>query len=100
MPQADGPMRIARKLRSIETAKTALVYQVAEVFRVIQSGNEREIAESLGGVVAVAYLLGQQLGVDLAGIDRAACTTLPRALGEDPDHAAGFEHVQRYLSFK
>lgn len=93
-------MRIARRLRAIETTKTELVRQVAEVFRGIQTGNEREMTETLGGVIALAYLLGHQLGVDLAAIDRAARTaslTLPE---DDVDQLADFEHVQKYLSLK
>ncbi|MCL6516021.1 MazG-like family protein [Alicyclobacillus sp.] len=100
MSPVDGPMRIARRLRAIETTKTELVRQVAEVFRGIQTGNEREMTETLGGVIALAYLLGHQLGVDLAAIDRAARTaslTLPE---DDVDQLADFEHVQKYLSLK
>jgi hypothetical protein len=98
VPQTDPHMQIARKIRSIDTAKIELVQQVAEVLRSIQSGNERELSESLGGIVAITYFLGRQVGVDLTSIDRAARTGLPRTLGHDSVDIADFEYVQRYLS--
>jgi hypothetical protein len=97
MPQTDPHMQIARKLRSIETVKIELVQQVAEVFRGIQSGNERELAESLGGLIAIAYLMGHQLGVDLSAIDREARKGLPRTLGHEVMQPADYEYVQRHL---
>ncbi len=97
MPNTDPHMQIARKIRSIETAKIELVQQVSEVFRGIQSGNERDIAQSLGGLVAIAYFMGQQLGVDLPVIDREAQSGLPRSLGHEVMHSGEFHYVQRYL---
>jgi hypothetical protein len=98
VPQTDPHMQIARKIRSIDTAKIELVQQVAEVLRGIQSGNERELSESLGGMIGIAYFIGRQLGVDLTSIDRAARAGLPRTLGNDTVDIADFEYVQRYLS--
>jgi NTP pyrophosphatase (non-canonical NTP hydrolase) len=97
MPQTDPHMQIARKIRSVETAKIELVQQVSEVFRSIQSGNERELAESLGGLVAIAYFMGHQLGVDLSAIDREARKGLPRTLGHETIHPTDYDFVQRHL---
>ena len=97
MPQTDPHMQIARKIRSIDSAKTELVQQVAEVFRGLQSGNERAIAESLGGLIAIAYFMGHQLGVELPALDRQAQAGLPGTLGHEVIHQGDFEYVQRYL---
>lgn len=98
MPSSDPHMQIARKIRSVETAKIELVHQVSEVFRGVQSGNERELAESLGGILAIAYFIGQQLGVELSAIDAQAAKGLPRSLEREVMPSGDYEYVQRYLS--
>ncbi|GMA50769.1 hypothetical protein GCM10025857_21260 [Alicyclobacillus contaminans] len=98
MPNTDPHKQIARKLRSIETAKIALIQQVSDVFRGIQTGNEREMTEALGGLVAIAYYMGQQLGLNLAGVDRQAASGLPQGLEYDADATVDFSVVQRYLN--
>lgn len=97
MPNTDPHMQVARKIRTVETAKIELVQQLSEVFRGVQTANERDIAEALGGLVGIAYYLGQQLGVDLYTIDKHARTGLPRTLAQESLHSADYEHVQRYL---
>ena len=93
-----GPhAQIARKIRSVETARTELVQQVAEVFRALQSGNEREIIQTLGGLVGISYFLGSQMGISLSAIDREVQTGLPRSLGQSTANQADFEAVQQYL---
>lgn len=88
-------MQIARKVQFVENAKIALVDQVAAVFRAIQAGGERDIAESLGQIVVMAYTLGLRLDVPLPAIDRAAEAGLsPSALGETDEVTAVLRHMK------
>ncbi|MDQ0190931.1 hypothetical protein JI721_06165 [Alicyclobacillus cycloheptanicus] len=97
MPNPDPHVQIARKLQSMETAKVELVRQVAEVLHAIQRGSEREMTQTLGGVVAVTYFLAHQLGLSFTAVDRAAAEGLPRSLLVDAVDVADFETIQRHL---
>jgi hypothetical protein len=96
VPQMDPHMQIARKIQSIETAKIELLREITDLYRGIHTGNDKDITESLGGVVGLAYFLGRKLGIDLTVIDSKAQTELPKKLnnGDDSD----IESIQRYLS--
>ncbi|OFW78924.1 MAG: hypothetical protein A2201_07490 [Alicyclobacillus sp. RIFOXYA1_FULL_53_8] len=100
MSNMDPHMQIARKLRSIESAKIELVQQVAEVLRSLKSGNERELAQSLGELIGLAYFVGGQSGTSLDAIDRAVQQGLPRSLGYDTADAADFASVLRHIASK
>ncbi|MCL6547433.1 MAG: hypothetical protein K6T30_00815 [Alicyclobacillus sp.] len=100
MPNSDPHAQIARKIHSIEIAKIGLVEQVAEVFRGIQSGNERDLAQSLGELIALAYFLGWQMDVPLQAIEQEAKAGFPKTLGRDPSDVADFETVRRFLNAK
>lgn len=100
MPNADPHMHIARKVQFVERAKIALVDQVADVFRAIQSGSERELAETLGHLVAMSYALGYQLDVPLSSIDKVAENGLPHSLAGDFTGSDDLESVLRHLKTK
>ena len=100
MSNADPHMQIARKLRSVETARTELVQQLAEVFRGIQSGNQRDLSEALGGLVGLAYFLAVQMGISPEIVDREVQRGLPKGIGQDGIDIRDYEVVQRYLAAK
>ncbi|MBX5435797.1 MAG: hypothetical protein IRZ33_01115 [Alicyclobacillaceae bacterium] len=100
MPNSDPHAQIARKIHSIEVAKIGLVEQIADVFRGIQSGNERDLAQSLGELIALAYYLGWQMDVPLQAIEQEARNSLPKALSRDSADPADIEFIQRYLQSK
>jgi len=100
VPNSDPHMQIARKIRSIETAKIELLQQAAEIYKSLQTGSERELAHSIGGIVAIAYFIGKQMGVPLESIDREALTSLPKTLSQHALDVADYESVQRYLASK
>lgn len=100
MSKMDPHMQIARKLRSIETAKIELVQQVAEVLRGLKSGSERDLAKSLGELIALAYFIGGQTGTPLQAIDRAVEEGLPRSLSQDTADEADFASVLRHIASK
>lgn len=78
LQNADPHMQIARKVRFVEQAKIALIDQVADIYRSVQSGSERELADSLGRLIAIAYAMGQQMDVPLSSIDQVAERGLPK----------------------
>lgn len=100
MPQTDPHMPIARKLRTIETLKVELVEQVAQVLRGIQSGQERELAHSIGGLVGMLYFLARQMGVPFEAIDREIQNGLPKGLLQDAADMADLEYIQRFFASK
>ncbi|MCF8565684.1 hypothetical protein LLE49_13245 [Alicyclobacillus tolerans] len=100
MSNADPHMQIARKIRSIEAAKIELVQQVAEILRSLQAGNERDLAKTLGELIALAYFIASQTGTPLEVVEREVLQGLPRTLGRDSSDAADFEYVLRYLASK
>jgi MazG-like family len=97
---ADPHMQIARKLRTVETAKTELIQQVAEVFRGVQSGNQRDLTQALGGLVGLAYYLGAQMGIPLESIDRDMDAGFPKAFQQDGLDARDYDLVLRHLGVK
>ncbi len=97
MSQIDPHAQIARKVRSIEATKVALLAQVADVMRSVLQGQERETTESLAGLIGTAYLLASQLGIDLTLVDHAVRSGLPEWVTQgllDPDE---YERVRQYL---
>ena len=100
MSNLDPHMQIARKLRSIETAKIELVQQVAEILRSLKSGSERDLAKNLGELIALTYFIGGQTGTPLDAIDRAVKDGLPRSLGQEAADAADFALVLRHIASK
>lgn len=98
MQTSDPHLPIARKIQSIESAKIAMVEQVAQVLRSIQNGSERDISQSLGELVGIAYFLGQQMDVPLETMERFAIGDVPRTLAQSDANVAAFSVVQRYLS--
>lgn len=97
MPQMDPHVQIARKIRSVESVKTHMIEQLAEIFRTIQSGNEREMSEALGGLVGLSYFLGRKLGLDLAAVDTHAQSAWMKTLSEEELDESDMEFVRRYL---
>jgi hypothetical protein len=93
-------MQIAKKVQFVERAKIALLDQLADVFRAIQSGNERELSEVLGQLVAMTYALGHHLDVPLAEIDKVAESGLPSSLAQDWAASEDLEPVLRHLKMK
>jgi len=100
VPNADPHMQIARKLRSIEAAKIEMIEQVAEVFRGIQSGNNRALSQALGELVGLAYFVGTQVGVGPETIDREVANGLPKMVGRESLDVSELESLLRYLSSK
>ncbi|RIV20129.1 hypothetical protein D2Q93_12070 [Alicyclobacillaceae bacterium I2511] len=95
--QIDPHAQIARKIRSIEATKVALLTQVADVMRGVLEGQERETIESLASLIGTAYLFASQLGLDLAQVDHSVCSGLPDWVTQgllDPDE---YERVRQYL---
>ncbi|MCL6594544.1 MAG: MazG-like family protein, partial [Alicyclobacillus sp.] len=72
MPQSDSHAWVARRLRTIEQTKVDLLQHVCNVYRCVQHANDREVTEALGAVVAAAYTLASEYGLDLSAVDRAA----------------------------
>lgn len=97
MPPMDNHVQIARKIRSVENVKIQLIQQLTDVFRTIQSGNERDMAESLGGLVGLSYYLGRQLGLDLAKVDEQAGDAWISTLRGQEVDSADISFVQEYL---
>ncbi len=100
MPNADPHLQIARKIQFVERAKIALLDQLADVFRSIQSGGEREMAETLGQLVSIVYALGALLDVPLTAIDRVAESGVPSVLTGDFNSSEEMEFVLRHLKAK
>lgn len=97
MPPMDNHVQIARKIRSVENVKIQMMQQLTDVFRSIQSGNDRDMAESIGGLVGLAYYLGRQLGIDLATVDAQAQNAWINSLRGQEVDPADIEFVQEYL---
>lgn len=100
MPNADPHLQIAQKIQFVERAKIALVDQLADVFRSIQSGGEREMAEALGQLVATAYALGVSLDVPLSAIDRMAESGAQSVVRGDLNSSKEMEFALRHLKAK
>lgn len=97
MSQIDPHIPIARKIRSVESVKVHMLQQLAEVYRGIQTGNERDMSESLGGLVGLTYYLARQLGLDLSLIDEQAQNAWIKTLADKDVDSGDLEFVQRYL---
>lgn len=100
MPNADPHMQIARKLRAIEAAKIEMVEQVADVFRGIQSGNNRDLSGAIGQLIGLAYFLGTQVGISPEVIDREVENGLPKVVSHETLDVNELEALRRYLSSK
>ncbi|MDA8120647.1 MAG: hypothetical protein M0Z85_11580 [Gammaproteobacteria bacterium] len=98
--KSDPHLQIARKIQFVERAKIALLDQLADVFRSIQSGGEREMAETLGQLVSIVYALGALLDVPLTAIDRVAESGVPSVLTGDFNSSEEMEFVLRHLKAK
>jgi MazG-like family len=96
-PGRDNHVQIARKLRSVENGKIQLLEQLTAIFRSIQAGNERDMAESLGGLVGLSYYLARQLGLDLAKVDEQAQDAWIKTLRGQEEDTSDIEFVQEYL---
>ncbi|QSO50890.1 hypothetical protein JZ785_18660 [Alicyclobacillus curvatus] len=97
VPPMDNHVQIARKIRSVENVKVQMLQQLTDVFRSIQSGNERDMAETLGGLVGLTYYLGRQLGLDLSAVDEQAQNAWIHSLRGHEVDSADIEFVQEYL---
>lgn len=97
MPQLNSHVQIARKIRSVESVKVHMLEQLVEVFRGIQSGNEHDMSESLGGLVGLTYYLARQLGLELNLIDEQAQNAWVKTLAEKDVDSGDLEFVQQYL---
>ncbi len=97
VPPMDNHVQIARKIRSVENVKVQMLQQLTNVFRSIQSGNERDMAETLGGLVGLTYYLGRQLGLDLSSVDQQAQNAWVKSFRGHEVDSADIEFVQEYL---
>lgn len=94
----DPHIQIARKLRSMETTRIELIQQVAEVFRGIQTGNQKDLSEALGGLVGMAYFLAVKMGIPFDWIERDLQNGFPKVLMQDFIDLEDFEVVKKYIS--
>lgn len=94
----DSQVDLTRKLHMVEQDKIELAQSAIEVLRSIQSGNQKELTESLAAVVGLAYLLGIQMGIPPRQVDAAIDETLRRDLQHDDVREAAFRDVVRHLS--
>lgn len=90
-------VEVARKIRSIESAKISMLQQMAEVHRALQSGNERELTSSLAGLIGLAYFLGQQAGVAPGPIERQVAQELVHSLGRDAQTGDAVDALARHF---
>jgi hypothetical protein len=90
-------MEVARKIRSLESAKISMLQQMAEVHRALQSGSERELTSSLASLIGLAYFLGRQAGVAPAQVERQVAHELIHSLGRDADTADAVDAVLRHF---
>jgi hypothetical protein len=96
----DPHVQIARKIRAVEAAKIELIQQLTDVFRGLQSGDQRELAQGLGTLIGLSYFIANQMGIPLQTLNREACEGLTRVLGRDMLDTVDSEPVLRHLGAK
>ncbi len=97
MANVEPHMEVARKIRSLETAKISLIQQLADVHRALLSGSERELTSALAALIGMAYFLGRQAGIPPAQIERQIIQELTHSLGRDTDTADAVDAVMRHF---
>jgi hypothetical protein len=90
-------MQIARRIRSIESAKVEVLRRVTDLFQGLQTGDERMLSQALAGLVGTTYLIGQQVGLTPDQIDREVVRHLPRGIGADPADIADLDVIRRHF---
>lgn len=98
--QLDPHMQIARKVRSIETVKIQLLQEILDVYKGVQIGNQREVAHNLGALIGTAYLLGVQLGISPAELDRHVESSIPRTGAGETGDLADTDAVKQHFTNK
>ncbi|WP_127530013.1 MazG-like family protein [Paenibacillus kobensis] len=82
MRGADREFDVARRVQTIEWLKTEIVDHVSRLFKSLLEGSDPKIADSLAGLAASSYMLGQRLGVSYRQLDQAMIEKL-RQLARD-----------------
>lgn len=96
----DPQIQIARRLRVLESLRIGLITDVAETFKSIHLGEERELTRSLGALIASAYLLGRQMGIAPAVIEQEVLEALSVYSLDDEALQEDAATVRRYLDHR
>ncbi|WP_026962676.1 MazG-like family protein [Alicyclobacillus herbarius] len=90
-------MQIARRIRSIESAKIELLRRVADLFEGLQIGDERMLSQSLAGLIGTAYVIGQQVGISPSQMDEEVLRQLPRTTTANAADLTELDPVRRHF---
>jgi hypothetical protein len=100
MPQTDGHLQITRKIRTLETLQIELIHQVAEVVRGMHTGHPKEMATSMGTLMATLYYIAHQADVPFEAIEQALIHALPKVLEPAEVDPRALDRIRRHLSTK
>jgi hypothetical protein len=100
MPHTDGHLQITRKIRTLETLQIELIHQVAEVVRGVHNGHPKEMAASMGTLMAMLYYIAYQADVPFEAIEQALIQALPKVLEPSELDPGALDHIRRHLSTK
>ncbi|MCL6627912.1 MAG: MazG-like family protein [Alicyclobacillus shizuokensis] len=100
MARMEPHMHIARRIRSIESAKIEVLRRVTDLFEGLQTGDERTFSQALAGLVGTAYLIGQQVGIPPDKMDQEVVRQLPRTATGSTSELAELDVVRRHFDVK
>lgn len=82
----------------VEQDRVELLQRAVDVLRSVQSGNHKELTESLAGVVGFAYLLGIQMGISPRQVDSVIDDEFRNAMPAEDKRESALREVIQHLS--
>lgn len=90
---------VIRNAQAVDWLKAELVSAVAAVLHASRSGREESLCEALAGLLLLAYLLGQRLGVAPVRVDSRLAARLQAHLAAGHELEAWFGDLSALAAY-